>query len=232
MLPFMTIPDQGFLVNEIFDSIEGEGKRAGQLATFIRLDGCNLCCSYCDTTYAQEMISDCEFTQVQAILDNIRYKNVTITGGEPLMHYKTLPSLLTALDKLQHQYHEVNIESNGSLPIKEFLHFENVFFTLDYKCKSSGMNDRMYLPNFEQIRPKDVVKFVVGSMEDLEEAADVYTHFFLSRLKANVYLSPVFGKITPAEIVEFMKRPKYEKYDWRLQLQLHKHIWNPEKRGV
>ncbi len=232
MLPFMTIPDQGFLVNEIFDSIEGEGKRAGQLATFIRLNGCNLHCSYCDTAYAQDMPKDCEVTQVQDILDNIRCKNVTITGGEPLMHYKMLPSLLTALANLQHRYHEVNIESNGSLPINDYLHFDNVFFTLDYKCKSSGMNGSMYLPNFEQVRAKDVVKFVVGSVEDLEEAAEVYTHFFLSRLKGNVYLSPVFDKITPAEIVDFMKQPKYEKFDWRLQLQLHKYIWNPEKRGV
>ena len=232
MLPFMTIPDQGFLVNEIFDSIEGEGKRAGQLATFIRLNGCNLHCSYCDTAYAQDMPKNCKVTQVQDILNNIRCKNVTITGGEPLMHYKTLPSLLTALDNLQHQYHEVNIESNGSMPINDYLRFSNVFFTLDYKCKSSGMNGSMYLPNFEQVRTKDVIKFVVGSVEDLEEAADVYTHFFLSRLKGNVYLSPVFGKITPAEIVDFMKRPKYEKFDWRLQLQLHKYIWNPEKRGV
>ena len=94
------------------------------------------------------------------------------------------------------------------------------------------MNGSMYLPNFEQVRAKDVVKFVVSSVEDLEEAADVYTHFFLSRLKGNVYLSPVFGKITPAEIVDFMKRTKYEKFDWRLQLQLHKYIWDPEKRDV
>ncbi len=228
----MKMPEQGFYINEIFDSIEGEGKRAGQLTTFVRLDGCNLTCSYCDTMYAHGIDAEKEPWQVQDILDKLHHKNVTITGGEPLMHYKTLPSLLTAIRKLQNRYHEVNIESNGSMPIKEYLDYDDVFFTLDYKCGSSGMRGTMYLPNFEQVRSRDVVKFVVGSVEDMQEAAHVYKYFKLSRLDGNVYLSPVFGSIEPAEIVEFMKAAEHRGFDWRVQLQLHKFIWNPEKRGV
>ncbi len=228
----MKMPEQGFYINEIFDSIEGEGKRAGQLTTFVRLDGCNLTCSYCDTMYAHGIDAEKEPWQVQDILDKLHHKNVTITGGEPLMHYKTLPSLLTAIRKLQNRYHEVNIESNGSMPIKEYLDYNDVFFTLDYKRGSSGMSHTMYLPNFEQVRSRDVVKFVVGSLEDMQEAAQVYKYFKLSRLDGNVYLSPVFGSIEPAEIVEFMKAAEHRGFDWRVQLQLHKFIWNPEKRGV
>lgn len=232
MLPFMKIPEQGFYINEVFDSIEGEGKRAGQLTTFVRLNGCNLTCSYCDTMYAHGIDTEKDLWQVQDILDRLHYRNVTITGGEPLVHYKTLPSLLTAVNKLQNRYHEVNIESNGSMPIRDYLSFNDVFFTLDYKCKSSGMNHTMHLPNFEVVRPCDVVKFVVGSIDDMQEAAAVYKYFKLSRLAGNVYLSPVFGSIEPAEIVEFMKAPERKGFDWRIQLQLHKFIWSPEKRGV
>lgn len=210
--------DVGLLrVNEIFDSIEGEGKRAGELATFIRLTGCNLRCSYCDSTYA---FAEGEPETVEGILNRVRYPNVTITGGEPL-----LQNLHPLLQWMRSRH--VNIETNGSVDIRPYLRYSHVFFTMDFKCASSGMTKQMYLPNFRKLRKQDVLKFVVGGREDLEQAlAFCQKH----NPKCPVYVSPVFGAIEPAAIVGFMKANGLK--DWKIQLQLHKFIWNPQERGV
>lgn len=212
--------DDVLRVTEVFDSIEGEGKRAGELATFIRLTGCNLRCSYCDTTYA---FDGGQLITVGDILQKVHYRNVTITGGEPLA--QPLAPLLQQLKS-----YNVNIETNGSIPITPYLDFPHVFFTIDFKCGSSGMRDTMILRNFSKLRKRDVLKFVVGDMNDLREAEA----FFFSRerelRKCKIYVSPVFGKISPEDIVEFMKQEKLAA--WKLQLQIHKIIWDPQKRGV
>lgn len=205
------------IVNEIFNSIDGEGKRAGELTTFIRLTGCNLGCSYCDTTYA--FSGGCDMT-IDDIIAKVKYYNVTLTGGEPLIQ-----NIEPLLNKLL--YNDVNIETNGSIDIGQYIIFDNVFFTMDYKCNSSNMNSEMLMSNLNLLRPRDVLKFVVGSLDDLEQAKKVYEEY--SPL-SSIYVSPVFGKITPAEIVDFMKA--YDLEDWKIQLQLHKYIWTPEKRGV
>lgn len=204
-------------VNEIFDSIDGEGKRAGELATFIRLTGCNLRCSYCDSTYT---FYEGKQMEIDDILKQVHYKNVTLTGGEPL--YQDVHELLEGL-----RDHEVNIETNGSMPIRPYMDMGNVFFTIDWKSKSSGVENRMYMENFNLLRERDVLKFVVGSLEELERAKYIT---YTIHPKCLVYISPVFGKINPADMVEYMKRNKMEQ--WRIQLQLHKFIWSPTKRGV
>ena len=207
-------------VSEIFDSIEGEGKRAGELATFIRLVGCNLRCSYCDSTYS---FMGGEVLTLEDILSQVHYSNVTITGGEPL-----LQNLHPLLKKLQSNM--VNIETNGSIDIRPYLSMSHVFFTIDYKCGSSGMNDKMFHQNFRELRKRDVLKFVVGSRADLEQAYKFYTKHAKALRDCKIYVSPVFGEIEPVEIVDFMK--KHNLRSWRMQLQLHKFIWNPDKRGV
>lgn len=204
-------------VNEIFDSIDGEGKKAGQLATFIRLCGCNLRCSYCDTTYAFTEGRDMD---VDDIVRQVSYPNVTLTGGEPLC--QDVDGLLSAL-----KGHSVNIETNGSVDIAPYIKYDHVWFTIDYKSLSSGMADKMLSENFEKLRPQDVLKFVVGDEADLEQALVVYEHY---RPKCAVYIGAVFGQIEPSRIVEFMK--EHELTDWHLQIQLHKVIWNPDLRGV
>lgn len=212
--------DNVLYVNEIFDSIEGEGKRAGELTTFIRLTGCNLRCSYCDTAYA---FKEGHPMTVQEILGEVHYPNVTLTGGEPLM--QDIGELLEAL-----QSHNVNIETNGSLNIQKYFDFDNVFFTVDFKCGTSGMTKEMLPHNFKNLRKRDVLKFVVGSHDDLVQAKELYLFFYGNLRNRHIYVSPVFGKIEPAEIVDFMKKENLRK--WRIQLQLHKFIWDPEKRGV
>lgn len=205
------------IVNEIFQSIDGEGKRAGELASFIRLSGCNLRCSYCDTQYA---FSQGTKMSTDDIVKKIRYKNVTITGGEPL-----LQNIHELLKKLSGK--NVNIETNGSIDIEPYFIHPNTWFTVDYKTNSSGMNDDMWLDNFKKMRPQDVVKFVVGNIDDLYQAKDICNEY---RFICPIYISPVFGEIEPKRIVEFMKDEKME--NWKIQLQVHKFIWNPATRGV
>jgi 7-carboxy-7-deazaguanine synthase len=205
-------------VNEIFFSIDGEGKRAGSLAAFIRLAGCNLRCSYCDTAYA---FTEGTPMRVEEIAEAVKgWKNVTVTGGEPLCQ-----DVHVLLQRLRE--HEVNIETNGSVDVTPYHAYPWVFFTLDYKCPSSGMESSMLEKNFQTLRPQDVLKFVVGDMEDLRTAQRVCEKYEPNCL---VYLSPVFGKIEAKEIVEYMKSARYK--NWRLQLQLHKYIWPPDARGV
>lgn len=206
---------------EIFDSIEGEGKRAGYPVSFIRCVGCNLRCSYCDTEYA---FTGGHYQSVGDILKQLHYHKVTLTGGEPL-YQPAIKDLLDALRK-----HEVNIETNGSINIEPFFHYDNVFFTIDYKCPSSNMEKYMCENNFKKMRARDVLKFVVGSLEDLKEAYAVYCRYYSNLRNRQIFVSPVFGKIEPVEIVEFMKCHKL--WSWRIQLQLHKIIWDPTERGV
>ena len=205
-------------VNEIFFSIDGEGKRAGKLAAFIRLAGCNLRCSYCDTEYA---FTDGQLMRIDEIAEAVEgWENVTVTGGEPL-----LQDIHALLERLQG--HEVNIETNGSVDVTPYHEYPRVFFTLDYKCPSSGMESSMLEKNFQTLRSQDVLKFVVGDREDLRRAQEVCEKY---EPRCPVYLSPVFGKIEAKEIVEYMKSARYK--NWRLQLQLHKYIWPPDARGV
>ena len=188
-------------VVERFVSINGEGAHAGELAVFIRFKGCNLCCSYCDTAWANEPDAKASPTSVEELVrwvKSVNVRNVTLTGGEPL---------LQKLAEIEHR------------PV----------FTMDYKLPGSGMENHMNTANFALLNSHDSVKFVVGSEEDLNRAAEIIDRFKLID-RCHVYFSPVFGKIEPARIVEFMTERNLNGV--RIQLQLHKFIWSPEKRGV
>lgn len=208
----------GFRVVEIFKSIEGEGKRVGTPCTFVRLAGCNLRCKYCDTGYAQR--SECGTPMpLQRIVKAVRelgVANVTITGGEPLL--QDAMSIARALPEC-----ECNIETNGSMPIPQ--RAPNAFFTMDWKCGCSGVSHAMLADNLSRLTDQDVIKFVVGSEADMDQAREVIER----GTKATAYLSPVFGAIEPRQIVEYVLD---NRLDARVQVQLHKIIWDPEKRGV
>lgn len=213
-----------YKVVEIFKSIEGEGKRAGLPATFVRLYGCNLRCGYCDTLYGITN-NNYELMSAEDILFELkRHKcqRVTLTGGEPLIQ----PGVDTLIDLMIKNDFYVNIETNGAVDIKPYLTYPNLLITVDYKCPSSGMEDKMLMSNFEYVRPGDVVKFVVGSKEDLAKATHIIKYYGLH----NAYLSPVFGEIEPKDIVDHMMNNGLN--DVRVQLQLHKYIWDPEMKGV
>ena len=217
-----------YKVNEIFLSIDGEGYRTGLPVVFIRLYGCNLNCSYCDTRYSCEQQEYKEMSLYDILVEVLSYgvPRVTLTGGEPLIHsgVKDLIKSLVANDI------EVNIETNGAVDLDEFIEFKynsKVVFTMDYKCKSSGMEDKMILSNLEFLQPKDVIKFVVSNYNEMAKMEFILES---SKCKAQPYVSPVFGAIEPKELVDYVLDNKLNNV--KVQVQLHKIIWNPNERGV
>lgn len=216
-------------VAEKFISVNGEGTRAGELACFIRFCGCNLKCTYCDTSWANE--KDCPYVsetpeEIFAYIKNSGIRNVTLTGGEPLLQ-EEMPQLLELLcadDTLS-----VEIETNGAVDIGRFCTDKRPIFTMDYKLPSSGYEKRMITDNFAYLVRRDTVKFVSGSIEDLQRAKEMIEKYDLAG-KCNLYLSPVFGSIEPEKIVEYMIKNKMNGI--KLQIQMHKVIWDPNKRGV
>lgn len=217
-------------VVEIFTSINGEGPLAGQLAVFIRMKGCNLSCSYCDTKWANETDAPAREMTANQIYQTILesgIKNVTLTGGEPLYRpfIKELLELLASDSSLH-----IEIETNGSINLESFCDLgTSVSFTMDYKLSCSNMEQKMCLNNFSILEPKDTVKFVVGSLADCQKAFEIIQSYQLEG-RCHIYLSPVFGMIEPSQIVEFMKQNKMNGIN--LQIQMHKVIWDPEERGV
>jgi len=217
-------------VAEKFISINGEGRKAGELALFIRFRKCNLNCSYCDTLWANQDHSPAEFLSLDQLLDyaeKSKIRNITLTGGEPLLQTH-LDILITELMK---HHHEIEIETNGSMSIKNLaLQEYRPAFTLDYKLPFSRMEKFMLTENYQYLdKNLDVIKFVSGNRQDLEKAYQIIKNYDLIS-KAMIYFSPVFGQIAPVEIVDFLKEKNLNQV--RLQLQLHKFIWNPEQGGV
>lgn len=213
-----------FKVVEIFDSIDGEGQYAGCLATFIRLVGCNLRCSYCDTTYAFTGGNEMSIDEILRKVNRLGNNHITLTGGEPLIH----TNISQLVEKLCKDGYIVNIETNGAIDISDYIN-KPVTITMDYKTLSSGVNHLMRFDNIELLRSRDVLKIVCceDDFDDIENLVEKYNIY------ATIYLSPIYGKIEPAKLVEFAKqlRDKHGIFA-RVQLQLHKIIWNPNERGV
>ena len=219
-------------ISEIFTSIEGEGLRTGLPAVFVRTHGCNLRCTYCDSMYAVEGTDfrEMDLPQIVSAVQASGLRCVTLTGGEPLIQpgAKALLSLLSA------QGYEVNVETNGTLPCGQDL--PGVFYTMDWKCGSSGMSAQMTLDHLATLRSADVLKFVVGTESDLEEAAWVTAQLAEAKRGAkmpHIFVSPVYGALSLERIVAWMlgSRPMTE-HGARFQVQLHKIIWDPDRRGV
>ena len=214
-------------VVEIFESIDGEGIRAGLPATFIRLYGCNLNCSYCDSRYACEGGEYIEMS-IDEILNRVQifnHKSITLTGGEPLIHSDSE----YLIDALRLKGYEVNIETNGAVDIAPYANKDKVIITLDYKCPTSGAEGKMIMSNLSLLRKQDVLKFVVGSKADLDKAKEIILAYNLQN-KCNLFFSPVFDEIESKDIVEYILSNHLERV--RMQLQIHKFIWDKDERGV
>lgn len=214
-----------FTLAEHFVSINGEGQRAGELALFLRFTGCNLRCSYCDTMWANAQNAPhtrCDTEALLAIAEEAGVRNITLTGGEPLLQ----PDIAELIAQLCGRGYRVEIETNGAVPLEPFSGTA-ASFTMDYKLPSSGMEARMCPENLPLLRGTDTLKFVCGTREDLVRAKEVLDTY---RPVCKVYFSPVFGQIDPADMVAFMK--EHHLTEVRLQLQLHKFIWDPSQRGV
>ena len=219
-----------FKVVEKFVSINGEAQAAGELACFIRFAGCNLCCSYCDTKWANEANAPYEILSEEELYEYIKetgVKNITLTGGEPLIQ-ENIGRLLRLLGKDKEL--RIEIETNGSVNIDDYISLgDNIAFTLDYKLPGSLMDQYMCMDNYKYIRPCDTVKFVVSHESDLYVAKKIIQEYKLCE-KSKVYLSSSFKKIEPAHIVQFMIDNNMNGV--RLQLQMHKYIWEPDRKGV
>lgn len=219
-----------FNVAEKFISINGEGTRAGQLSVFIRLYGCNLACSFCDTNWARTFQKEGEYLTEQQIYDYIvqsRINKVTLTGGEPLLT-EQVDVLLKKL--IEEEQLTIEIETNGSVLLAPFYQISNrILFTMDYKLPFSKMESSMKIENFEYLKKEDTIKFVIGDKKDLVRAKELIEQYQLSE-RCHVYFSPVYGTIPLTDIVDFMK--EYTMNDVIMQIQMHKIIWSPDTCGV
>ncbi len=211
------------MVNEIFYSVQGESTWAGLPCVFVRLTACDLRCTYCDTEYAfyegkRRLLDD-----VVAEVLSYQCPLVELTGGEPLLQKAALP-LMTALCDAGKT---VLIETSGAHDISGI--DPRVHRIMDLKTPGSGMVDRNRYGNIEHLTKKDEVKFVIGSREDYEWSREQLEKYRLAERVNCVLFSPVFGRIQPVEIVNWILA---DRLPVRFQLQMHKFIWDPQQRGV
>ncbi len=209
-------------VNEIFKSIQGESSYAGIPCVFVRLTGCNLRCTFCDTTYAYDEGSDMSLNEIMSAISGYRCKNVCITGGEPLLQQ----NVSTLINQLKKNLFKVFIETNGSLNIG--LLPKGVIKIIDIKCPGSSMDQEMDWKNFKRLNHKDEVKFVISSKNDYEWAKEITKKYKIVK-KATVLFGLVHGKLKPKTLADWILKDGLEV---RLQLQLHKIIWPDKTRGV
>lgn len=209
-------------VNEIFYSIQGESTYTGRPCVFVRLTACNLRCRWCDTEYA---FYEGEALTIEQVLERVRaYKCplVEITGGEPLLQDEVHP----LIDRLLLEDYEVLIETGGSLDVGRL--DPRAVKILDLKAPGSGMERHNDLNNLRHLDRKDQVKFVVADRRDYEWAKQMMAEHALAE-KAQVLFSPVFGELHPKELAEWILA---DRLPARLQIQLHKYLWDPNQRGV
>ena len=214
--------DAKLRINEVFFSIQGESTYAGLPCVFVRLTYCNLRCSYCDTEYA---FHEGEWFGFDDIINEVKgYKCslVEVTGGEPLLQENVHPFMKRLCD----EGFDVMLETGGHMDIGQV--DKRVKRIMDIKCPSSGEADKMNWQNINHIDANDQVKFVVGSREDYQFAKDTIIKYGLADM-CPVLISPVFGKIDLDELAGWILQ---DKLAVRMQLQMHKYIWKPDKRGV
>ena len=222
----MSLADIQLPVVECFASIQGESTHAGRLCYFIRLAGCNLQCSYCDTVYAQSAGAG-RMTGLAEVLDGARrskLKLVEITGGEPALH----PATVDLAQMLVDDGFEVLMETNGTVLLDKFP--PQVKRIIDVKLPSSGMSDRNETGNYASLKAGDEIKFVTGSYEDFQWALNWIDLWHLDQAGVPLIFSVVFGRVKPEELVQWMLES--QRSYLRFQLQMHKFIWPPEMRGV
>lgn len=212
-------------INEIFYSISGESIQSGFPAIFIRTYGCPLRCSYCDTSYSYEGSDYTEMSVMEIVKEVEQYtcRRIILTGGEPLIQ----PDVHDLILQLLINGYTIEIETSGCVDITPYRNLYDVIVTMDWKGPSSKMHDKMVCENLHKLRDCDVLKFVVGSIEDLEE---MKTILHLAKPSCHIFVSPVLGSIQLQDIVNYILENNIQNV--RFQLQIHKYIWDPSERGV
>jgi len=222
LLPLAEKPAGQLLVHEIYRSLQGESTYAGLPCVFVRLTACDLRCSWCDTPHAFNQGSA---MTLEAVLEKVRRFEtpfVELTGGEPLLQREAL----TLMTWLADEGMTVLLETSGSQdtsPVDPRVHI-----IMDLKCPDSGECERNRWANLDSLKPTDEIKFVIASERDFRWAAAAVQEHSLDR-RFQPLFSPVFGKVTPLELANWVLESKLQV---RMQLQLHKQIWDPQARGV
>ncbi len=213
-------------ISEIFYSIQGEGTRAGLPCVFVRLQGCNLRCVWCDTPYALEIKQIEQIMTFREILERIKSFNcnfIEFTGGEPLVQSNSID----LMNYLIENGYTVAIETSGSKLIDK-LH-PDIIKILDIKCPASNMSKFNKIENLKYLNKKDEIKFVISDRGDFDWAMDYISRNNTFAITENLLFSPVFGKLEPIVLSQWILATHLP---IRLQLQIHKFIWEPDKRGV
>ena len=209
-------------INEIYASIQGESSHTGLPCVFIRLTGCNLRCTWCDTAYAFHEGKDLTLENIMHQVENFSLPLVEITGGEPLLQEDVYPLMNSLLDK----GYRVMLETGGSLSIYKVP--EKVIKIIDIKCPGSGEEKKNHLENLKLLAPHDEVKFVILDHADYEWSCDLLQKFNLAA-SVQVLFSPVYDKL---ELKDLSKWILEDRLPVRLQTQLHKVIWTKNAIGV
>ena len=214
---------QSLTINEIYHSIQGESTWAGRPCVFVRLTFCDLRCNYCDTEYAFYEGKKCPVPEIAAEVAKFKCSLVEITGGEPLLQKNALPLMTMLCDA----GHTVLLETSGAHDISPV--DPRVHRIMDLKTPGSGEVEKNLWSNIDHLNKRDEVKFVIGSRDDYEWSREKLSRFDLSTRCHAVLFSPIFGRIDPREIVEWILA---DRLDVRFQLQMHKFIWSPTQRSV
>jgi 7-carboxy-7-deazaguanine synthase len=210
-------------INEIFYSVQGESSYAGRPCVFVRLTACDLRCSWCDTPYAFHEGSKRSVEDVLGEVDRYDCPLVEVTGGEPLLQEDVYP----LFDGLVRRGKQVLLETGGHRSTERVP--AEVVTILDVKCPGSGESHRMDWANLERLRPHDEVKFVIKDRADYDFARDVTQRFDLAARVAAVHFSPVHDVMDLRQLSEWVLQ---DRLGVRVQVQLHKYIWDPATRGV
>ncbi len=210
-------------VNEIFHSIQGESTHTGRPCVFVRLTGCDLRCVWCDTPYAFHEGRKLDVDEVVAAVEQYGCDLVEITGGEPLLQEDVYP----LMDRLLATGATVLLETGGHVSVARVP--AAVVKVVDVKCPGSGECDRNAWDNLSRLTDRDQVKFVIADRVDYEFARDVVRRHTLETRCGTVLFSAVHDLLPPARLAEWMLA---DRLPVRLQIQLHKHLWGAETRGV
>jgi 7-carboxy-7-deazaguanine synthase len=206
-------------INEIFFSIQGEGKWSGLPSIFIRTTGCNLRCSFCDTKYAYYSGEEISLNQIISRIEKYPSKNISITGGEPLLQTDIYDLIKNLLEKK----YSICIETNGTIDITDLTKMKSVLISLDIKCPSSNMNGKNYLKNIKLLRETDQIKFIIKDKVDYKYSKKVLLQY---KPICDIYFQPVWG-VKPKFLANLILKDGLK---IKLGLQLHKIIWNEEKK--
>lgn len=217
LIPMKNIESLTLSISEIFHSLQGEGSDIGLPTIFIRLAECNLRCTYCDTTYAQEKGTTMIVSDIISHISEWKCKRVCITGGEPLLQ----KNVYNLIDVLLADGYQISVETNGSIDIAN-LKKDNVVIKMDIKLPSSNMQSKMDMNNISLLRPIDEVKFIIGTKGDYEYAKRIMQSV---SIPCSIIMQSVWQKAP--ELAQWILDDDLEV---RFSIQLHKILWGENRR--